>query len=121
MGMTPAHRLGLLAALVAVAAALAAPAVADDATLRTLAGVFMFAGLASAWNIIGGFAGYASFGNVVFFGLGGYTAAVLMVQARWSFWLVLPVAVVAGAVYAALVGLPVLRLRGHYFAIATLG
>jgi branched-chain amino acid transport system permease protein len=107
--------------VVAVAAALAAPAVADDAGLRTLAGVCMFAGLASAWNIIGGFAGYASFGNVVFFGLGGYTVAVLMVHARWSFWLALPVAMAVGALYAALVGLPVLRLRGHYFAIATLG
>ncbi len=99
----------------------AAPAVTDDAMLRTLAGVFMFAGLASAWNIIGGFTGYASFGNVVFFGLGGYTVAVLMVHARWGFWIALPVAVAVGAGYAALVGLPVLRLRGHYFAIATLG
>jgi branched-chain amino acid transport system permease protein len=120
MGLT-GNRLGLLASLAAVAAALAAPAVADDATLRTLAGVFMFGGLASAWNIIGGFAGYASFGNVVFFGLGGYTVAVLMVHAGWGFWTSLPVAVAVGAAYAALVGLPVLRLRGHYFAIATLG
>ncbi|HEV7862911.1 MAG TPA: branched-chain amino acid ABC transporter permease [Acidimicrobiia bacterium] len=120
MGLTP-RRFGLLAAVAAVAAALAAPAVADDAALRTLAGVFMFAALASAWNIIGGFAGYASFGNVVFFGLGGYTVAVLMVHAGWGFWPALPVAVAVGAAYAALVGLPVLRLRGHYFAIATLG
>ena len=120
MGLTR-NRLGLLAGLVAVAAALAAPAVADDAMQRTLAGVFMFAGLASAWNIIGGFTGYASFGNVVFFGLGGYTVAVLMVHARLGFWMALPVAVAVGAFYAALVGLPVLRLRGHYFAIATLG
>lgn len=112
---------GLLVGVVAVAAALAGPAVADDALLRTLGGVFMFGGLASAWNIIGGFTGYASFGNVVFFGLGGYTVAVLMVHARWDFWVALPVAVAAGAGYAALVGLPVLRLRGHYFAIATLG
>ena len=74
-------RFGLPAgiAAVAVVAALLAPAVADDADLRTLAGVFMFAALASAWNIIGGFAGYASFGNVVFFGLGGYSVAVLVV------------------------------------------
>ncbi len=115
------NRLGLLAGVMAVVAALAAPAVADDALLRTLAGVFMFGGLASAWNIIGGFTGYASFGNVVFFGLGGYTVAVLMVHARWDFWIALPVAVAVGAGYAALVGLPVLRLRGHYFAIATLG
>ena len=114
-------RPAVLAGPAAVAAVGAVPAVADDATLRTLAGVFMFAGLASAWNIIGGFAGYASFGNVVFFGLGGYTVAVLMVHARWGFWTALPVAVAVGAVYAALVGLPVLRLRGHYFAIATLG
>jgi branched-chain amino acid transport system permease protein len=104
-----------------LALALAAPAVADDAALRTLAGVFMFAALASAWNIIGGFAGYASFGNVVFFGVGGYTVAVLMAHAGWAFWPALPMAVAAGAAYAALVGLPVLRLRGHYFAIATLG
>ena len=115
------NRLGLLVGMAAVAAALAAPAVADAAALRTLAGVFMFAALASAWNIIGGFAGYASFGNVVFFGLGGYTVAVLMVHARWGFWPAVPVAVAVGAAYAALVGLPVLRLRGHYFAIATLG
>jgi branched-chain amino acid transport system permease protein len=115
------NRVGLLAGVAAVGAALAAPAVADDASLRTLAGVFMFAALASAWNIIGGFAGYASFGNVVFFGLGAYTVAVLMVRGGWGFWPALPVAVAVGAVYAALVGLPVLRLRGHYFAIATLG
>ena len=115
------NRLGLAAGVVAVATAVAAPAFADDAALRTLAGVFMFGALASAWNIIGGFAGYASFGNVVFFGLGAYTVAVLMVHAGWGFWAALPVAVAVGAAYAALVGLPVLRLRGHYFAIATLG
>src|SRR5437867_3033891 len=114
-------RFGFLAGLGVSAAALLAPALADDAALRTLAGVFMFAALASAWNIIGGFAGYASFGNVVFFGLGAYTVAVLMVHAGWGFWPALPVAVAVGAAYAALIGLPVLRLRGHYFAIATLG
>jgi branched-chain amino acid transport system permease protein len=81
----------------------------------------MFGVLAEAWNIIGGYAGYPSFGNVVFFGLGGYTAAVLMAKAGWEFWPTLPVAVAVGAGFAVLVGLPVLRLRGHYFAIATLG
>jgi branched-chain amino acid transport system permease protein len=86
-----------------------------------MTGVLTFATLASAWNLIGGFAGYASFGNVVFFGLGGYTVAVLMAKASWPF---LPAALVAAAfaaVFGAVVGLPVLRLRGHYFAIATLG
>jgi len=88
---------------------------------RLLAGVFMFVALAQAWNVIGGFAGYASFGNVVFFGLGGYTTAVLMAKAGWSFWLALPVAGLVGVGFAVLVGIPVVRLRGHYFAIATLG
>lgn len=88
---------------------------------RLLAGVLMFVALAQAWNVIGGFAGYASFGNVVFFGLGGYTTAVLMVKAGWGFWLALPVAGLVGVGFAILVGIPVVRLRGHYFAIATLG
>lgn len=81
----------------------------------------MFATLAIGWNIIGGYAGYASFGNVVFFGLGGYTVAALMSKAGWNFWPALVAAAVLAVVFAVLVGAPVLRLRGHYFAIATLG
>jgi branched-chain amino acid transport system permease protein len=88
---------------------------------RTLAGVFMFVALAQGWNLIGGFAGYPSFGNVVFFGLGGYTTAILMAKSGVPFWVALPISAVVGVVFAVLVGLPVLRLRGHYFAIATLG
>ncbi|MFL5842887.1 MAG: branched-chain amino acid ABC transporter permease [Thermoleophilaceae bacterium] len=88
---------------------------------RTLASVFMFVVLAQGWNLIGGFAGYPSFGNVVFFGLGGYTTAVLMAKAGASFWLTLPAAAAVGVGFAVLMGIPILRLRGHYFAIATLG
>jgi branched-chain amino acid transport system permease protein len=88
---------------------------------RTLAAVFMFVALAQGWNLIGGFAGYPSFGNAVFFGLGGYATAVLMAKAGASFWVSLPVAAAIGAGFAVLIGIPVLRLRGHYFAIATLG
>jgi len=88
---------------------------------RTVAGVFMFVALAQGWNLIGGFAGYPSFGNVAFFGLGGYTTAILMAKSGVAFWLALPAAAVVGVLFAVLVGVPVLRLRGHYFAIATLG
>jgi len=98
-----------------------APIMLLDSFQRTLATVFMFAALAQGWNVIGGFTGYPSFGQHAFFGLGGYTVAVLMAKARWSFWPSLPVAIVFGALFALLVGMPVLRLRGHYFAIATLG
>lgn len=97
-----------------------APVLLLESFQRTLGGVFMFATLALAWNIIGGFAGYASFGNVVFFGLGGYTVATLMAKAGWTFWPALIVAGAVGVLFAVLMGLPILRLRGHYFAIATL-
>ena len=88
---------------------------------RTLASVFMFVTLAQGWNLIGGFAGYPSFGNVVFFGLGGYTTAVLMAKAGAGFWITVPAAAAVGLGFAVLMGIPILRLKGHYFAIATLG
>lgn len=89
--------------------------------VRTVSVIFMFVALAQAWNLIGGFAGYASFGQVVFFGVGGYVVAVILVHVGWSFWVALPIAGVIAAGYAALIGGPLLRLRGHYFAVATLG
>jgi branched-chain amino acid transport system permease protein len=88
---------------------------------RLVTTVLMYVGLASAWNLVGGFTGYACFGQVGFFGLGAYTTALLMVHARWSFWLTLPIAAVIAGAFAALVGAPLLRLKGHYFAVATLG
>jgi branched-chain amino acid transport system permease protein len=111
----------VLAALGLAALAAAPHYVLLDSEQRTLAAVFMFVALAQGWNLIGGFAGYPSFGNAVFFGLGGYTTAVLMAKAGASFWLSLPAAAAIGAGFAVLMGIPVLRLRGHYFAIATLG
>lgn len=84
--------------------------------------VLMFATLSIGWNIIGGYTGYVSFGNVVFFGLGSYTTAAL-----WQHWHVQNVAVaiacalLVAVAFAVILGLPILRLRGHYFGIATLG
>ena len=88
---------------------------------RTVSAIFMFVALAQAWNLIGGFAGYASFGQVVFFGIGGYFTAVAMSHWHFSFWLSLVLSGVVAAVFGALIGIPLLRLKGHYFAIATLG
>jgi branched-chain amino acid transport system permease protein len=89
--------------------------------VRLAGTIFMFVALASAWNLIGGFTGYACFGQVGFFGLGGYLTAILMYHLHWSFWLALPAAAVAAGAFAAAVGAPLLRLKGHYFAVATLG
>lgn len=81
----------------------------------------MFAILASSWNIIGGYTGYPSFGNAVFFGMGAYATAVLMTQFGAPFLVGLIGSATTCVIFAVLIGLPVLRLRGHYFAIATLG
>jgi len=88
---------------------------------RTVTTIFMFIALAQAWNLIGGFAGYASFGQVAFFGVGGYFTAVVMSQLHFTFWTALVLSGIVAALFATLIGIPLLRLRGHYFAIATLG
>ena len=99
---------------------------------------FMWIGLASSWNLIGGYTGYTDFGHAVFVGIGGYVAGVLMAwlgiiqgiepseiaarqEVAFSFPEVLPIAFIIGAIFAALIGYPTLRLKGPYFAIAMLG
>jgi branched-chain amino acid transport system permease protein len=76
--------------------------------------------LAQGWNIIGGYTGYASFGNSTFFGLGAYGVAIAMVQWNLPFWVGMIFGAAMAVAFAILLGLPVLRLKGHYFAIATL-
>jgi branched-chain amino acid transport system permease protein len=91
-----------------------------DYLLSFLFLVFMYASLAVGWNIIGGFAGYLSFGHAAFFGLGGYITGLALFYADWSpFVTALPAAALVG-LFAALVGYPVLRLRGPYFALVTM-
>jgi branched-chain amino acid transport system permease protein len=96
------------------------PVWAGDYWTRVFTGVAMWVGLALAWNIIGGYAGYISFGHAAFFGIGAYATALLMQPDRhWNFFLTLPVGAAVAAVVAAIVGWPTLKLRGAYFAIAT--
>jgi branched-chain amino acid transport system permease protein len=97
------------------------PLLADKLWFRIATYIAMFVVLASAWNIIGGLAGYAAFGNVAFFGIGAYTCGMLVAKARWPLYFALPLAPVAAGAFAVLIGLPLLRLRGHYFAVASLG
>jgi branched-chain amino acid transport system permease protein len=97
------------------------PLLTDKLWFRIATTIAMFVVMASGWNIIGGLTGYASFGNIAFFGLGAYTVGVLVANLRWPFALALVVAPIVAAVFALIIGLPLLRLRGHYFAVATLG
>ncbi len=119
--LTPANSWPAVAGLAVFAAMLVLQQLIEPGTQRLLTSVFLFVALAQAWNIIGGYTGYASFGQVAFFGLGAYTVAVLMNNYHVSFWAALPVAVAVGVAFAVAIGVPLLRLRGHYFAIATLG
>jgi branched-chain amino acid transport system permease protein len=80
-----------------------------------------YAILASSWNIIGGYAGQISFGHAAFLGMGAYVTGILWSQAKWDPLVTLPVAGAVAALYAVMVGTPTLRLRGPYFAIATIG
>ena len=110
-------------ALVGLCAVLLAllPLTGDDVLIQYGIDALLFATLAQAWNIIGGFAGYASFGNSSFYGLGTYGTAIAMTQLHLPFWVGLCLGAFLAVVCAILIGLPILRLRGHYFAIATLG
>jgi branched-chain amino acid transport system permease protein len=78
--------------------------------------------MAQGWNLIGGYTGYPAFGNVGFFGIGAYTTGLLMLS-RWQvpFFPALACGALLAAAVAILLGFALLRLRGHYFAIATLG
>jgi branched-chain amino acid transport system permease protein len=97
------------------------PLLTDRLWFRIATLTAMFITMATAWNIIGGLTGYAAFGNVAFFGIGAYTTGMLVVDGHWPFLLALPLSPLAAALFAALVGLPLLRLHGHYFAVASLG
>jgi branched-chain amino acid transport system permease protein len=115
--MMALRALGLAAGLAALALPLGAPAYLLGFSLQ----LFMYMALTGSWNIISGFTGYTSFGHVAFFGIGAYTAAILITRlgVGWG-W-----ASLAGGAVAAALGLPVgaicLRLKGPYFAIAMLG
>jgi branched-chain amino acid transport system permease protein len=89
--------------------------------VRFMLQLFMWIALAQSWNLISGLTGYVSFGHIAFFGMGAYTAGILIVKLGWP-WLWASLAGGVGAVVLALViGWPCLRLKGPYFAIAMLG
>ncbi|MBN8966759.1 MAG: branched-chain amino acid ABC transporter permease [Rhizobiales bacterium] len=113
-----ALRVGIILLVAAVLAAL--PMFGSDVLIQFGINTLLLAVLAQSWNIIGGYTGYASFGNSVFYGLGSYGVAIAMVQWNLPFAVGMVFGAVLAIAFAFLLGIPVLRLRGHYFAIATL-
>jgi len=108
-----------LALLVLLACVAALPLFGGAYALRLGTVACMYAVLALSWNVVGGFAGYPSFATAAFFGFGAYTVGVLLNDGL-PLSLSLLVAFAASFVLAGLLGIVLLRLRGHYFAIASL-
>jgi ABC-type branched-subunit amino acid transport system permease subunit len=88
------------------------------AFVAVVAGIYTLLGLGLQLEF--GFAGLLNFGHVAFMAIGAYTMAILIVKSGWSLWLAAPTGIAAAAVAGVLVGLPTLRLRADYFAIATI-
>lgn len=82
--------------------------------------VCLYAGMSSAWNILGGFAGQFSLGHTAFFGTGAYTSTLLYNYAGVSPWIGLVAGGLLSMVFATIIALPAFRMRGVFFAMATL-
>ncbi|MBS0531768.1 MAG: branched-chain amino acid ABC transporter permease [Proteobacteria bacterium] len=82
--------------------------------------ILLYAIIASAWNVVGGYAGQVSVGHVVFFGCGAYAAMGAYAHFAVSPLVGIPVGIVASVLIAAVIGVPTLRLSGHYFSMATI-
>jgi branched-chain amino acid transport system permease protein len=110
---------GLLSAL--GLALLAFPAVVVQPYPRdVMINIFLYGLLAQAWNLLGGYCGQISLGNAVFFGIGAYTSSALGLWWGVSPWLGMLAGVALAILVSQVIGFPCFRLRGHYFAIATI-
>ncbi|HEY4438939.1 MAG TPA: branched-chain amino acid ABC transporter permease [Candidatus Elarobacter sp.] len=112
----------VLFAGIVLLAAIVAPFAAGRAeyAIDVLFLIFLYGAMATAWNLLGGFAGQVSFGHAAFLGIGAYTTAILQ-PLGVSLWLCVPLGALLAGVYSLVIGIPAFRLRGPYFSIATIG
>ncbi len=113
---------GLLLALLLVILLAAYPAVVGKASVReAIFTILMSVVLASSLNILLGYTGYVSFGHIVFFGWGGYFGFFAITELGWHLAPAVLAGGLASGILAFLLGKAILRLRGAYFALATIG
>lgn len=97
------------------------PLVVRSATyLHILVLLFFYAYLTTSWNLVGGFAGVLPLGHSAFIGVGAYTSTILSLQYGLSPWLGMLVGGFLAAIVGILIGLPTFKMRGAYFALATI-
>lgn len=113
---------GLLISLLLVFLLALYPVISHSASAReTVFTVLMSLALASSLNILLGYTGYVSFGHIVFFGLGGYVGFYALTVLHWHLVMAVLAGGVSAGILAFLLGKSILRLRGAYFALATIG
>ena len=110
----------LVVALIAIAAALVPLFVTSPSRMNLAILILMAAQLGVAWNILGGYAGQISLGHAAFFGIGAYSATLLFTNFDVSPWIGIPAGGLVAAAIGLVVGWSCFRLKGHYFAMATI-
>jgi len=116
------NHLGLLVPLLVVAAMVLWPVLTGNVSNRESSFTILKAiALATSLNILLGYTGYVSFGHIVFYGFGGYVGLYFVNEQGWSIWAGILVGGIASGLLAFLLGKAILRLRGAYFALATIG
>src|SRR3989337_1005243 len=112
----------LILPILAVAALAIWPTITGKAANReSVFTILKAVALASSLNILLGYTGYVSFGHIVFYGFGGYVGLYLLTEQQWSLWNAILAGGLASGLLAFLLGTAILRLRGAYFALATIG
>jgi len=107
--------------VIAAATALALPLVVTSPTyLHILILLYLYAYLTTSWNLVGGFAGVLPLGHATFVGIGAYTSTVLSLQYGISPWIGMLVGALLSSLVGVLIGLPTFKMRGAYFALATI-
>jgi branched-chain amino acid transport system permease protein len=110
-----------LAGIGVLVAAFALPLVVRSATyLHILVLLYFYAYLTTSWNLVGGFAGVLPLGHAAFVGIGAYTSTILSLQYGISPWIGMLVGGAIATVVGVLIGLPTFKMRGAYFALATI-
>jgi len=88
--------------------------------MSTMIQFLMFALYGMGWNTIGGYGGQVDLGKAQYVGIGAYTTAVMLIRWDIPFWVSMPIGVCFAVTWSFIIGYPLFRLKGHYFAIATI-
>ena len=114
-------RLDLTIAAVVALFLLTFPAFPHSAfAMATMIQFLMFSLYGMGWNTIGGYGGQVDLGKAQYVGIGAYTTAVMLIRWDIPFWVSMPIGMCFAVIWSFIIGYPLFRLKGHYFAIATI-